>query len=152
MALILLFIFPWPARAAMAQQEASQPAATRPEKGVFSRNWRGMLVDFVCGSSSADRSAEPEAAPPPFGPNVPHLTLQDWEACPATARSTEFVLVFYSGRAVRLDNRSNALVAAELARRPKWTARAGPPLARIKGTLYGEVLQVESMEPIKKLR
>ncbi len=152
MALILVFILSGLTLAALAQHPAPEPAATRPEKGVYSRNWRGMLVDLHCGSSSADRSAAPEAAPPPFGPSVPHLTLTDWQACPATTHTKAFVLVFYSGRAVRLDERSNAFVAAELARRSRWTSRDGPPLARIRGTLYGEILQVESMKQIKKIR
>lgn len=157
MALIILFLTLPALALATSAEGAPRPSGTerqapgRPEEGVFSRNWRGMLVDIRCGASSADRSAEPDA-PPPFGPDVPHLTLKDWEACPATAGSTEFGLVFFSGRAVRLDAQSNARVAGELGRRSKWTEGQSPPLAKIKGTLYGDTLHVESMKQIEKLR
>ncbi|HWQ54714.1 MAG TPA: hypothetical protein VN442_13600 [Bryobacteraceae bacterium] len=145
--LIVLILLP-----AMAVAASDTPSPKRAEKGVFSRNWRGMLVDLACGSSqSADRSEDPHA-PPPFGPDIPHLTLTDWHACPATAATSEFGLVFYSGRAVRLDHASNAKVAGELRRNPGWMKGESPPLAQIKGTLFGESLQVESMKRVKNLR
>ena len=97
---------------------AEEGRVERPEPGVFSRNWKGMLVDLHCGKGSADRSETPDAQPP-FGPGVPHLTLTDWQGCPATAGSTEFGLVFYSGRAVRLDDAGNARMAEELQRNSK---------------------------------
>jgi hypothetical protein len=138
-------------------QSAAESPEQHPEKGVFSRNWRGMLVDLQCGSSTADRVEDPKA-PPPFGPRVPHLTLTDWQACPATADTSEFGLVFYSGRAVRLGEEANAMAAEELKKPPSWWRRQswlsgeGPPLAQIRGTLYGDTLQLESMKPVKSLR
>jgi hypothetical protein len=134
-----------------ADGTAMERPEKRPEEGVFSRNWRGMLVDIQCGSSTADRVEDPDA-PPPFGPRVPHLTMTDWQACPATADTTEFVLVFYSGRAVRLDETANAKAAKELQRRGRWLSRESPPLARIRGTLYGDTLQMESMRQVRSLR
>jgi hypothetical protein len=138
------------ALAATALSQA-QTSAQRPEQGVFSRNWKGMLVDLSCGKGSADRSETPHS-PPPFGPSIPHLTLTDWRGCPATAQSSEFGLVFYSGRAVRLDQAGNTRMANELRHKRKWLEEKGPLLLKISGTLYGENLQVESVKKVKELR
>lgn len=69
-----------------------------------------------------------------------------WQSCAATPSTTQFGLVLNDGRMVRLDENGNTQAQGELKNNPKLTANNKPPRVRVRGTLVGDTLQVQSIK------
>lgn len=140
---------------------------TRTEKGVHSKNWKGMLVDANCGaaagetaersqtgagvetesnrasetSSSANRSEQETT--------MGHSSKAQWQSCPATASTTQFGLLLSDGRMVHFDPAGNQKAEQGMQSNSKWTKAANsgkPAKVKVRGTLFGDTLEVHSIK------
>ena len=71
------------------------------------------------------------------------------QSCPVTTSTTSFGLITSDGQFVRFDEASNAKVSQELKTNNKWTkdVNGGKQIsAKVRGTMMGDSLQVESVK------
>jgi hypothetical protein len=74
-------------------------------------------------------------------------SMSEWQSCAATANTTSFGLVLNDGRMLRFDPAGNTKAQDEVKNNPKLTASANKPAkVRVRGTVAGDTLQVESIK------